>query len=371
MPIIFTLVLAGGTGGGSSDNRVRLVVADRAGSPLSAQLITALDASGTVRPDVLPLSAAENEFSQRNTPALLTIPPDFDLAHVAAGSVQLELRQLPNDLNALAAGRAVDTAATRLASAVDAAKLSTAEAARLQPFGSAQARRRYLDASLQAAQTALAQAPARLTVVQGASTDVVEYDPRANSSAGQLLTWAFVPLLGISGTFAYERQRGTLRRLLTTPTSRGTYLLGAIFGQVAVALVQMLLLVLFGMFAMRLNWGHAPLALAAILVTSVLAGAALGTALGTIIKSEGQANGLSWMLGMVLAMLGGCWYPIELFPQTVRSFAHILPTYWAMQGMLNIVLRGQGLAGVLTESGVLLGFAALFFGIGVWRFRYE
>jgi ABC-2 type transport system permease protein len=68
---------------------------------------------------------------------------------------------------------------------------------------------------------------------------------------------------------------------------------------------------------------------------------------------------------------GGCWYPIELFLQFVRSAVRVLPTSWAMQGMLDIVLRGQGLAAVLPEAGVLLGFAALLFVVGVWRFRYE
>lgn len=93
--------------------------------------------------------------------------------------------------------------------------------------------------------------------------------------------------------------------------------------------------------------------------------AVLGTRLGTLVKSEGQANGRAWMLGMVLALIGCCWYPAELFPQFMRSAAKILPTTWAMEGMLNIVLRGQGLA------GVLLGMAALFFAIGVRRFRFE
>jgi ABC-2 type transport system permease protein len=70
-------------------------------------------------------------------------------------------------------------------------------------------------------------------------------------------------------------------------------------------------------------------------------------------------------------MMGGCWYPIELFPQAIRSAVRILPTTWAMQGFLDIAVRGQGLSGVLLESGVLLGFALVFFVIGVWRFRYE
>jgi len=42
-----------------------------------------------------------------------------------------------------------------------------------------------------------------------------------------------------------------------------------------------------------------------------------------------------------------------------------------MQGMLDIVLRGQGLGAVALPVAVLLGFATVFFGIGVARFRYE
>jgi ABC-2 type transport system permease protein len=42
-----------------------------------------------------------------------------------------------------------------------------------------------------------------------------------------------------------------------------------------------------------------------------------------------------------------------------------------MQGLNNLLLRGAGLVGVLPQAGVLLGFAAVFFAVGVWRFRYE
>ena len=171
--------------------------------------------------------------------------------------------------------------------------------------------------------------------------------------------------------FAYERQQGTLRRILTTPTSKATYLLGTIMGQVAMALVQMTLLILFGIFVMELPWGREPLALFIIMLTSTLAAGAIGTTMGTFIKSEGQANGLSIMAGMVMALMGGCWYPLELFPPAIQTAVKILPTTWAMQGMLDLVLRGRGLVDILPEAGVLLGFAAVFFGIGVWRFRYE
>ena len=370
LPIVFTLILAGGTAG-AGDARIRLLVVDQANTSLSAELIAALGKSEAIRPQVAPLATAESEFSERRASAVLIIPARFDVPQLRAGEAELELRQQPNNLNALIAYRAVTAVISRLGSAAEIAESSTADAERIRPFETAAARQAYFDASLAAAQTSLAQSPARVAVVAGTAKDQIEYDAAASSSAGQMITWVFIPLLGISAMFAYERQKGTLRRLLTTPTRRPTYLLGTISGQVMTALVQMLLLVGFGAVVLRLDWGQSPAALAAMLLTSALAAAALGTTLGTFVKTEAQAGGLSMMLGMVMALLGGCWYPIELFPPFVQTAAKVLPTTWAMQGMLDIVMRGEGLIGVLLPAAVLVGFAAVFFAIGVWRFRYE
>lgn len=370
LPVAFTFILAGGTGA-SADNRIRLLVADEAGSPLSQQLIAELAKSESVRPEVVTLAAGEAALADRTASALLVIPAGSDLATLATGEIVLDLRQLPNNLNALAAERSVQAVLYRLGSAVSIARQAVAEAERVQPFADDVARQAYFAAALASAQALMADAPARLEPVLGSTADPVQYDPAANSSAGQLITWVFIPLIGISAAFAYERQTGTLRRLLTTPTGRGTFLLGSILGNVLWALVQMALLVLFGVTVMRVNWAAQPAALALVMVASTLAAAALGTMLGTFVKTASQANGLSIMLGMVMALLGGCWYPIELFPTAVRTAVKVLPTTWAMQGMSDMLLRGQGVAGVLLEAAVLLGFAAVFFGIGIRRFRYE
>jgi ABC-2 type transport system permease protein len=70
-------------------------------------------------------------------------------------------------------------------------------------------------------------------------------------------------------------------------------------------------------------------------------------------------------------MMGGCWYPIELFPAGIRNAAQALPTYWAMQGFLDIAVRGQGPTGVAQECAVLLGFALVFFTVGILSFKYD
>jgi ABC-2 type transport system permease protein len=370
LPIVFTLVLAGGSGG-NKDSRVRLVVVDQAGSALSSDVVAALENSQAVRPDLLTLSQAETQFSQRSAAAVLIIPSGVDLAALEQGSLQLELRQQPNNMNAMVAQRAVLSVISRVSSAVDIANTSLAQAEQIRPFASAADRQAYFSESLKQAQSLISDAPGRITESRGATKDPIDYNPGSNSSAGQLITWVFIPLIGISAMFAYERQKGTLRRLLTTPTRKSTYLLGTIFGQVLTALVQMSLLIAFGILVMKLDWGSQPLALAVMMVSAALAAAALGTTLGTFVKTEGQASGLSTMAGMVMALLGGCWYPLEMFPQAVQNIVKVLPTTWAMRGLLDIVLRGQGLTAILPDAGILLGFAAVFTAIGVLRFKYE
>lgn len=371
LPVVFTFLLAGGTPSGNEENRIRLLVVDEAQTAISQQIIEELENSTAVYPEVVAREDAMDQFDQRRASAVFIIPAGIDIASLQSGSAKVELLQQPNNLNASIAERAVLTAIRRVSSAISAAQNAVTQRESKQPFDSDTEKQNYFETSLELAQNIQADAPERVTVIEGSTPDQVEYDPRANSSAGQLITWVFIPLFGISALFAYERQQGTLRRLLTTPSRKATFLLGTISGQVAMALVQMLLLVGFGILVMKLNWGREPLALFVILFSAALAAAAFGTTMGTFVKTEGQASGLSIMFGMVMALMGGCWYPLELFPSAIQNAVKILPTTWAMQGLLDLVLRGKGLVDILPEAGVLLGFAVVFFSVGVMRFRYE
>jgi ABC-2 type transport system permease protein len=371
LPIVFTFLVAGGAPSGDEDSRIGLVVVDEANTAVSRQLTDQLENSTAVRPEMRTRAEAQSLFDERRADVVLIIPAGITVASLQSSSAEVELIQQPNNMNATLAERAVLTALRRVSSSISAAQAAVRQRDSLQPFASEAERQTYFESSLETAQNLQRDAPERVRVVEGLTEDQVDYDPRANTSAGQLITWVFIPLFGISALFAYERQQGTLRRLLTTPSNKATFLLGTIFGQVAMALVQMSLLVGFGILVMKLNWGRELLALLVILLSSALAAAALGTTMGTFIKSESQASGLSVMFGMVFALMGGCWYPLELFPPFVQNAVKILPTTWAMQGMLDLVLRGGGLQDVLPEAAVLLGFALIFFSVGVWRFRYE
>ena len=370
LPVFFSLIIGGSTGA-PADSRVGFYVVDEAQTSLSANLVDALNASTSVRPELKDRQEALKDLDERKVSAVLLLPAGLDWDAISTAAQSVELRQLAGSTNAFVVQQAVQAALGQVSSAVQIASFSTEQGEQLVGFANQAERSAWFTQALSGAQTALQISPNRVLETIADVPDAVQYDPKTNSSIGQMITWVFIPLIGLSAMLAYERQIGTLRRLLTSPTSRAVYLGGTIIGMVLTAMLQMTILIAFGKLVLHVNWGNSVLAIAMMLVSSTLAAAALGTMLGTLVKTESQASGLSIMVGMVLAMLGGCWYPLELFPQTVQTVVRVLPTTWTMQGMLDITLRGQGPSGVVLEMLVLFGFALVFFVVGIWRFKYE
>jgi len=171
--------------------------------------------------------------------------------------------------------------------------------------------------------------------------------------------------------FVNERLGGTLRRLMITPTCKAAILAGKCLGRFALGLVQMVILVGFGVLALGVNWGRDPWALAIMLLAFGLVGTALGVMLGAVARTRSQASGLTILFSMLLAALGGAWWPLEITPKAYQAAVSLLPTTWAMRGFTDVIVRGQGVAAILPEAGILFGFALAFFAIGVWKLKFE
>ena len=371
LPVVFILILSGAAFGDGAEAETVLPVVTQEEGGLAARLLEELEAAPSVEPRVVSLEEAETMVSGEEAPALLVIPADLNERLARGEAVSLTWRALPDNTAALAAEQTARAALDEIARASMVAQAAVAAAEAIRPFPGEAERQAYYEQSLEQATALIDDAPRRLEVRKALPEGDEAFSPAAYATAGQLITWVFIPLLGTSGLFAYERRQGTLRRLLTTPATKATFLLGTISAQMVAALVQMLLLVAFGIFVLNLNWDRAPGALLLVLVAFGLASVALGTMLGAFIKNEGQATGASVLLGMVMALLGGCWYPLELFPAQIQTAVHVLPTTWAMRGLVDLVVRGGDMAEILPETGMLMAFALVFFALGVYRFSYE
>jgi len=373
LPLIFTLLLSGVLFGGGV-NKIVMVVVDEDNSDISGKLVSLLQSSEAVAPSVLAQEKAQETFDNRDAAAILIIPSGMESSLKAGQTVSLDFTLDPSNNNGLAVQQEVQKAIGQISRSLAVANASTREAEQIQPFTDATQRQAYYDQSLATGQQMFDTAPVRIVITQPENAAEIQSQKEtqaAQASAGQLIIWVFIPLLGTSELMAYERVWGTLRRLVTTPTRKPTFLLGTITGQLSSGLVQMLMLVVIGVVLLKVPWGQNPLALLLLLISFGLASVAMGTMLGTFTRTPSQANGLSISLGMVMGLLGGCMFPLEMFPPAVANVAKILPTTWAMMGMTQLTMYNAGLLQILPYAAVLLGFSVVFFIVGIWRFRYE
>jgi ABC-2 type transport system permease protein len=182
----------------------------------------------------------------------------------------------------------------------------------------------------------------------------------ATSSPGQIVTWVLVPLLGLGANLLAERRRGTLGRILASPASGAAVTAGTAGAEMLAAFVQVGILALFGAAAFGLPWLRHPMELAALSAAFCAAGAALGSLLGAFCSTPRQAGSLGLAVAMVLAVLGGCWYPASQFPAGLRAAARWNPAGWAMDGFQAVLARGPA-AAALQDAALLAAFAAAAF----------
>ena len=168
-----------------------------------------------------------------------------------------------------------------------------------------------------------------------------------------------------------EREQGLLRRLAATPIPRRSIVLGKWTGKMALALVQIGFGMLAGTVLFGMDWGSSLPMVCVVLLGWAGFNASLAIVLGNLARSEGQMVGIGVIASMVLAALGGCWWPVEVSPEWMQDLAILLPTGWTMDAMHELISFGRGAASALPHTVVLFVTAWLLGWLGVRTFRYQ
>jgi len=168
---------------------------------------------------------------------------------------------------------------------------------------------------------------------------------------------------------AVERQQGILSRIAAYPLSRASILLGKLLGALGIALGQSALLLLGARAIFGAFLGHSPLGLALVLGCFALAAAAMALFWGAVLRRPEQANATTLVVSLFLGAIGGCWWPLEVVPQWMRTAGHASPAAWALDGLHALISYGAGWQAVLLPCGVLLGYAAVFLALGARLLR--
>ena len=216
---------------------------------------------------------------------------------------------------------------------------------------------------------------------------IVAEDLEGVESEGGITTFFALLFPGITIMFVFfivsaagasllgERETGTLRRLLASPTPRGSIMAGKTLAYMLLVCMQVIVLFAVASVAFDMPLGHSPLGL--VLLTLVLAftATAMGLMIAALAKSSKQADSLGTVLGFVLAGIGGCIamgpVPITRLGGFMGVLSRLTPHSHALEGYYQLMAEGAPLIQVLPEIGILLGMGVVFFAVAVWRFKYE
>lgn len=184
----------------------------------------------------------------------------------------------------------------------------------------------------------------------------------------QLVLFVFLTAVAGSAALILTRQLGISTRMLSTPTPIWTIVVGEGAGRFAVALVQGLYIVFATLLLFRVDWGD-PIGAALLIVAFSAVGSGAGLLAGALFVNDQQASGISIMLGLGLAALGGAMLPAELFSDTMQTISHVTPHAWALDGFAELVRHDGNVIDILPELGVLALYATVLLVLASWRLR--
>ena len=185
--------------------------------------------------------------------------------------------------------------------------------------------------------------------------------------AGMMIFFMFFGANNVARTILDEDRAGTLPRLFTTPTPRHTILGGKYSSVFVTVTVQAVILLVAGRVIFSIDWGRLD-AVAALTLVAAAVASGLALLVISLVRTPAQAGAIGAGVYLVLALVGGNFTGTAAAGGTYANIQKLTPNGWLLQGW-DAVMRGGGLADIVLNLLVPLGFAVAFFAVAVLRFR--
>ena len=184
---------------------------------------------------------------------------------------------------------------------------------------------------------------------------------------GVILTMTMVLFTGVA--IVRERERGNLEFLITTPVRPTELMAGKIVPYILIGLFQIALIVGLGYVLFRLPVRGSLIELYLGAFCFIAASLALGLIISTLAKNQFQTFQMTFFILMPSILLSGFLFPYDGMPGWAQGFAEILPMTHFLRVIRGILVRGAGLAELVTDIGALILIFAAAFTVAVLRFR--
>ncbi len=309
----------------------------------TASVLTQIaDAVGSELTEYSDRSTAEAAVDEGKVGAVFVVPDDFDQMRDTGQAASIEIL---GGINSSTSTQIAQGIASSYLRSIEKTQLSVATA--IASGGDSAA---VVPAAIAASGTSI-------VTVGEIEAEVRQLDLNTQTVAGMSMFFLlFTAQIGLLSLLA-ERREGTLARILSTPTRPGTVLGAKAMVSIILGLVSMVVLIFAGKVLMDAQWGD-PLGVALLVVAGVLAAVGISAVTTGLAKTPEQAGNIQGIVGTVLGLLGGSFFPIGQDGGVLATLTSFTPHYWFNRGLSDLA-GGQSATAALGAVGWLLVIALL------------
>jgi ABC-type multidrug transport system permease subunit len=176
---------------------------------------------------------------------------------------------------------------------------------------------------------------------------------------------------GIGWVIVEDRQKKLLRRMVATPMRRSDYLLAFVLVRLLFLVLEVPVLVGFGILAFGVPLRGTILALGTMAVLGALAFAGLGLLVASRARNTQTASGLMNLVMMPMFVLSGVFFSADHFPASVQPAVRALPLTALNDGLRAVMNEGAGLVALAPKAALLAAVALVSFGAALRLFRWS
>jgi len=206
-----------------------------------------------------------------------------------------------------------------------------------------------------------------ITVSSMSLREETSYSSLKHSIVGFSLFFAmFTIIFGISDILM-DKEYHTWDRTLVSPISKFSILSGNLVMTFALGFVQVSSMFLVSKYLFKVDWTGNMLYLLVVIAAFVFCVTSLGMFLSNFVNSIGQLSAISPVIITGTAMLGGCFWPLEIVTsKPLLLLSNITPQKWAIEAIEKVIIHGYNLNEVMFSVAVLVGMGIVYLSLGTY-----
>jgi ABC-2 type transport system permease protein len=338
-PVILILIF-GAIFSGSDSGTVTVYVQNNDTGPFSSpqldvasQFLSALNSSGTITMVMVPPSEDFSKYlSDHSASDGIVIPASFSADYIAA-----------NQVNVTVYGNPASTSSTIVAGTVS----GVANLFNLQRFNGT---------------SVIGTEQATVSIEQ---TQYIDFLIPGLVGFSILVS----PMFSLVNVSSEYKKTKLFKQLSLTPLTKMEWLISKVLWYIVLSSISFLLMVgvgvaVFGVHVTLTIW------LIPFLVLGPMMFAALGMLVGTVSKNPETAGVAGNIVTFPMMFLSGTFFPISTMPEYLQAIAHLLPLFYVIEGLNNVMVYGN-VEAALVDMVVVAAITAVFFIAAVKLFKWR